>query len=82
MPSWDLLLPHAGFAYNRTPSKAIGLSPFKVVYGIDPISALDLTPHPLDQKPSVHEATTVEEIQKINELVRSRIEKTNTSYHA
>jgi len=33
---WDLLLPHVEFAYNKGPSNATGLSPFKVVYGIDP----------------------------------------------
>jgi len=26
--AWDELLPHAEFAFNRTPSKATGLSPF------------------------------------------------------
>jgi len=48
----DLFLPQAEFAYNRAPSKATSLTPFKVVYGIVPISRLDLTPRPLDQKPS------------------------------
>jgi len=80
--AWDLLLPYAEFAYNRAPSKAIGLSPFKVVYKIDPISPLDLTPRPLDQKSSADVATGVEEIQKIHELVRDKIEKTNASYQA
>jgi len=50
--AWDLLLPHVEFAHNRAPNKATGVSPFKVAYGIDPITPLDLTPHPLDQKPS------------------------------
>ena len=49
--AWDLLLPHAEFAYNKAPSKATGLSPFKVVYGIDPLSPNDLTPRPQDQNP-------------------------------
>jgi len=48
--AWDLLLPHAEFAYNKAPSQATGVSPFMVVYGIDPITSLDLTPHPLDKK--------------------------------
>ena len=51
--AWDLLLSHAEFAYNRAPRRATGMSPFKVVYGIDPMTPLDLTPHPLDQKLSV-----------------------------
>jgi len=78
--AWDLFLPHAEFAYNKTPSTATGLSPFKVVYGIDPLSPLDLTPRPLDEKPSADAATRVEEIQKLYELAKGRIEKTNASY--
>ena len=80
--AWDLLLPHAEFAYNKTPSKATGLSPFKVVYGVDPLSPLDLIPRPLDQKPSADAAARVEEIQKLHELVKARIEKTTLSYTA
>jgi len=76
-----LLLPHVEFAYNRTPTKA-GPSPFRVVHGIDPISPLDLTVRPLDLKPSADAAGRMEEIQKIYELVRNRIEKTNASYQA
>ena len=60
--AWDLLLPHVEFAYNRAPSKATGLSPFEVVYRIDPISPLNLTPRPLDQKTSVNAVARVEEI--------------------
>ena len=51
------------FSHNRAPSKATGLSPFKVVYGIDPIGPLDLTPEPLNQKPSADVASGVEEMQ-------------------
>jgi len=53
-----------------------------VVYGIDPLSPFDLTPWSLDQKPSADAAARVEEIKKIHELVRSKIEKTNKAYQA
>jgi len=78
----NLLLPHAEFAYGRAPSKATSLSPFKVVYGLDPLGPLDLTSRPLDQKPSADAASRVEEIKKIHELVRSKIKKTNEAYQA
>jgi len=80
--AWDLHLPYAEFAYNKPPSKAASLSYFKVVYGVDPLSPLDLTPWPLDQKPSADTAARVKEIQKPHELVKDRIEKTNVSDHA
>jgi len=50
--AWDLLLPHAKFAYNKAPSKATCVSSFKVVYGLDPLGPLDFIPRPMDQKPS------------------------------
>ena len=80
--AWGLLLPYGKFAYNRAPSKATSLSPFKVIYGLDPLSSLDLTPRPLDQKPSPNAASRVEEIKKIHELVRRKIEKTNKANQA
>ena len=79
---WDLLLPYAECAYNKDPSKATGLSPFKVVYDINPLSPNDLTPRPQDQKPHVDATTRVKEIQKLHELVKARIEKTNAAYEA
>jgi len=47
---WDIFLPHAQFAYNRVPSKATSISPFKLVYARGPLGPLDLVPRPLDQK--------------------------------
>jgi len=78
--AWDLLLPHAEFAYNRAPSKATRISPFKVVYGMDPLSPLDLVPKAVDEKPSVEASKIVEEIQKLQELVKSNIAKFNASH--
>ena len=40
--AWDLLLPHAEFAYNEELNMTTGVSPFKVVYRIEPLSPLDL----------------------------------------
>jgi len=80
--AWDLLLPYVEFAYNKAPGKATSLSLVKVVCKIEQLSPLDLTERPLDQKPSTDAIAMVEEIQKIHELVRSKIEKTNVPYEA
>jgi len=40
---WDELLLHVEFSSNRAPSKATNLSPFQVVYGLNPRTPLDLT---------------------------------------
>jgi len=76
----DLLLPHAEFAYNKAPNKAIGLSTFKVVYGLDPLAPLDLVARPQDQKPSADAKQRVEEIKNLHEQVWALIEKSNMSY--
>ena len=55
------------FAYNKAPNHTTGISPFKVVYGINPIGQLDLAPRPLDKKPSAKANQRVEEIKKMHE---------------
>ncbi|GJV71841.1 RNA-directed DNA polymerase [Tanacetum coccineum] len=39
---WDLILPQAEFAFNRSVNRTTGKSPFEVVYGRNPITPLDL----------------------------------------
>jgi len=58
--AWYLMLPHAEFAYNKAPSKTTGISPFKVVYGIDPMNPLDLVLRPLNQRPTANANQRVE----------------------
>jgi len=77
---WDLLLPHAEFAFNKVPNRTTSISPFKVVYGLDPLGPLDLVSRPLDHKPSADAEQRVKEIQHLHEKVRVRIEKSNLSY--
>ncbi|GKD14656.1 transposon ty3-I gag-pol polyprotein [Tanacetum coccineum] len=42
LKQWEELLPRVEFAYNRAPNKTTGISPFKVVYGLNPSTPLDL----------------------------------------
>ena len=70
-----MMLLHAEFAYNKAPSKTIGISPFEVVYGVDPSGPLDIISRPLDQKPSADAEQRVEEIKTLHECVWERIEK-------
>ena len=58
----DLLLPIAEFSNNKAPSRAMGISPFKVAYGPDPLSLADLVPKVQDEKPNVEANKRVEEI--------------------
>jgi len=76
--AWDLFLSHAEFSYNNALNKTMGMSQFKVVYGIDPLSSLDLVPGATDEEASKR----VEEIQKLRDLVSTKEEKFNAFYQA
>jgi len=58
------------------------MSPFKIVYGVDPLSPLNLMPKAMDERPSAEASKRGEEIRKLHELVKSKIEKSNVSYQA
>ena len=73
-------MPHAEFAYNKAPSRTTGVSPFKVVYDLDPLGPLDFIPKPMDQKLSADAEQRVAEIQRLHEKVWARIEKSNLEY--
>ena len=62
------------------PSKTIGISSFKVVYGSYPLGPLDLVPRALDQKLSADVEEWVKEIQKLHEQVKHKNEKYNCTY--
>ena len=44
---WEDCLPHVEFAYNRAVHSTTQMCPFEVVYGLIPITPLDLLPLPL-----------------------------------
>ncbi|XP_019082606.1 PREDICTED: uncharacterized protein LOC104704607 [Camelina sativa] len=46
MATWVDCIPFIEFAYNRAVHSARKLSPFEIVYGINPLSPLDLAPLP------------------------------------
>ena len=59
------VIPHAEFAYNRAKHSTTQKSPFMVVYGFEPSTALDLLPLPLHERVNmdvsqhrIHEETT------------------------
>ena len=75
-----MLLLYGEFGYNKAASKTTRMSPFKFVYGIDPLSPLDLVPRAMNDKRSVEASKRVEEIQILHELVKIKIEKSKASY--
>ena len=77
---WENLLPHAEFAYNRSINQTIGCSPFEVIYGLNPISLLDLSPIQQEGHFSGEAKKRAEFIQKIHQQVRVKILKQIEKY--
>ncbi|GJV05059.1 RNA-directed DNA polymerase [Tanacetum coccineum] len=63
---WDLILPQAEFAYNRSVNRTISNSPFEVVYGRNPITPLDLVPVPEVGRFSEEGADQSEQIKELH----------------
>ncbi|GKE99155.1 transposon ty3-I gag-pol polyprotein [Tanacetum coccineum] len=74
---WEELLPQAEFAYNRAPSKTTGLSPFMVVYGMNPHSPLDLAVIDTTTKFSKEASDLAADIKHLHEQVHAKITKNN-----
>ncbi|GJX88135.1 RNA-directed DNA polymerase [Tanacetum coccineum] len=77
---WDLILPQAEFAYNRSVNCTTGKSPFEVVYGQNPITPLDLVPVPKVGRFSEEGADQSEQIKKLHRSVQEQIIRHNKQY--
>ena len=50
---WEECIPQAEFAYNRASNRVTKRSPFEVVYGFNPNTALDILPLPLHERTDI-----------------------------
>lgn len=80
LKAWDLFLPQAEFAYNRSISQTTGCSPFEIVYGKNPITPLDLVPLKTDANFSGEADERAKYIKKLHEQVRDTIVKHTEKY--
>ncbi|KAJ0865931.1 putative nucleotidyltransferase, Ribonuclease H [Helianthus annuus] len=77
---WDLVLPRAEFAYNRSNHSSAGRSPFFIVYGRNPFTPLDLAPFPELEHFSAEGDEQAAQIKLLHEQVREQIVKHNLQY--
>ena len=54
LKSWEECLPFVEFAYNRTVHSTTTFSPFKIVYGFNPLTPMDLIPLRFEERVSLH----------------------------
>ncbi|GKV36628.1 hypothetical protein SLEP1_g44736 [Rubroshorea leprosula] len=79
---WDLVLAQAEFAYNNSSNQATGKCPFEVVYGVRPLSPLDLAPLPTSRQFSADAEQRAKEIKKLHEEVREKLQRQTIRYKA
>ena len=68
-------MPFVEFAYNRAVHNTTHTSPFKIIYGFNPLTPIDLIPLPLNKLVSVDGSSKVDLVQKLHKQVNERIEK-------
>jgi len=79
---WDLALPQAEFAYNRSKSRTTGMSPFEIVYGQNPSGVLDLALVPRVGRLNPKADELADHLRGIHEQVKLAIQESNDKYKA
>ncbi|GJV26739.1 putative CCCH-type zinc finger family protein [Tanacetum coccineum] len=77
LKQWEDLLPQAEFAYNRAPKKSTGLSPFIVVYALNPKTLLDLAVLDTSSKFNQEASDRAVYIKALHPHIHDKITKSN-----
>ncbi|KAK1681416.1 hypothetical protein QYE76_042264 [Lolium multiflorum] len=75
LKAWEDCIPHAEFAYNRAKHSTTMRSPFMVVYGFEPPTAIDLLPLPLHEQVNMDIDKRAQYMKKLHEDTRATIEQ-------
>jgi hypothetical protein len=75
LKSWEDCIPHAEFAYNRAKHSTTMRSPFMVVYGFEPPTAIYLLPLPLHEQVNMNINKRAQYMKKLHEYTRATIEQ-------
>lgn len=61
------------FAYNRSIHLAIRMTPFEVVYGMNPKTSVDMTHQPYKEKESFDATKRAEFVKKLHERTKMHL---------
>jgi hypothetical protein len=80
--TWEECLPHQQFAHNRTVHSNTKFSPFEIVYGLNPLTPLDLMPLPLFERANLDgkKKKEAEFVTQVHEKARFNVERKTEQY--
>jgi hypothetical protein len=77
---WDQILPQEEFAYNDSPNRSTGRSPFQILYGVQPRGVFELRYLEHSEIKSAGEEAFVAEMQKLHSYIRGKLQSSNQEY--
>ena len=80
MKSQEECLPFIEFFYNRIIHLTTDFFPFKIVYGFNPLTPMDLVHLPLKEKVLLDGEKNEKMVRQLHEVVQLQIEKKNMLY--
>ena len=78
--TWEDCLPYVEFAYNRSVHSVTKYSPFKIVYGFNPLTLLNLAPLPIFERVNLDGKKKTEIVKQIHEKAKFNIERRTEQY--
>lgn len=78
--SWDTKLCQAEFAHNHAVNRSLGMSPFRVVYGVIPRGPLDLITAPDKTRLHGEAIDFITELQSVHNMAKQHLEDSVTKY--
>jgi hypothetical protein len=77
---WDQILPQAEFAYNDSPNRSTGKSPFQILYGMQPRGVSELRDLEQSEIRSVGAEYFAAEMQKLHSQIREQLQNSSQEY--
>jgi hypothetical protein len=77
---WDQILPQVEFAYNDSPNRSTGQSPFQIMYGMQPRGVSELRNLEQSEFRSVGVEDFAAEMQELHSKIRERLQSSSQEY--
>ena len=77
---WDLALAQAEFDYNDTPNQSTGMSPFQIVFGMNPRGVYELRKLGKHETRSAKVEQFAEQMQRLQEEVKGKLQESSNKY--